>query len=96
MRPIEFPEQTKILQKPKDMTDEECQPMAVWSDGKQCISCWVGNWKERLKFLFSGRIYLSVITGMSTQPPVWVNPFSPFEPELGNDYKWKEDETSNS
>ncbi len=79
MKPIEFPEQTKVLGKPASMTDEECGSMAVWTDGKQCISCWVGSWRERLKFLFTGKMWLSVITGTSIQPPVWVKPFYPFE-----------------
>ncbi len=90
MNPIEFAEQTRVLKKPDSMTDDECRPMAVWTDGRQCISCWTGSWKERLKFLFSGRIWLCVITNSGTQPPVWVNPFSPFRKEFGNDYNWNQ------
>ncbi len=77
MKPIEFPEQTKVLQKPESMTDEECQPMAVWTDGQQCISCWKAGFMDRLRFLFTGKMWLSVFSG-ATQPPVWVSPRYPF------------------
>lgn len=69
MKPIAFPEQTKVLQKPSTMTDEECSPLPVYNDGQQSISCWSPTWKERLSILFFGRVWLWVIMG-PTQPPV--------------------------
>jgi hypothetical protein len=78
MKPIEFKEQTKILRKPASMTDEECSSMAVYSDDKICVSCWKSTkFIERLYFLFTGRIWLGVLSG-GTQPPVWVTPTKPF------------------
>ena len=71
MKPISFKEQNKVLEKPVNMTDDECQPLPVWTDGSQCISCWHLSFRERLRALFTGRVWLSV-TGTETQPPVWL------------------------
>lgn len=38
MKPINFKEATKVLQRPSTMTDAECASLHVWSDGKQCVS----------------------------------------------------------
>jgi hypothetical protein len=67
--PVDFPEKTKTLQKPPSMTDEECSPLHVYSDGEVCISCWRPSWRERLSILWHGRIWLYVASG-PTQPPV--------------------------
>ena len=69
MKPIKFEEQTMILQKPKGMTDEECGTLPVYTDGKNCVSCWKMSWKERIKAILFGRIWLYVWSG-KTQPPV--------------------------
>lgn len=69
MRPKDFPEKTKVLSKPSNMTDKECSPLSVFNDGKVCISCWTGTLKERIKFLFKGCLWLYVHSGV-TQPPV--------------------------
>lgn len=71
MKPIKFEQATKVLQKPGAMTDDECSALHVWSDGKQCVSCWKASLKERLFILFTGKVYLSVLSG-KTQPPVWI------------------------
>lgn len=72
MKPIKFKEATKNLGKPIDMADKECGSLWVFNDGKQCISCWkVPIWK-RIKMLFHGKIWLSIVSG-KTQPPVWVD-----------------------
>jgi len=77
MNPIEFPEQTKVLNKPDSMTDAECSSMAVHCDGKTCISCWKGGLWDRVKFLFTGKMWLYVLSGQ-TQPPVCITPHYPF------------------
>ena len=69
MKPIEFKEQTKTLSKPSSMTDEECGPLPVWSDGKSTISCWGMSLPERLRALLYGKIWVSVYMG-PTQPPI--------------------------
>ncbi len=73
MKPIDFPESNKVLQRPDTMTDEECQPLHIFTDQNCCLSCWEMSFKERLIALFTGRIWLSVYSG-ATQPPVWLMP----------------------
>lgn len=54
MKPIDFPQSTKVLQKPSTMSDKECSSLHVWNDGKQCVSCWKPTFKERINILFGG------------------------------------------
>ena len=77
MKPINFKEATKVLQRPSTMTDAECASLHVWSDGKQCVSCWKPSVWERVRILFGGKVYLGV-KGGGTQPPVFVTGESPF------------------
>lgn len=72
MKPSNFKEATKTLQKPENMTDKECAPLSVYSDGKICVSCWKPSWKERLSILVFGKVWLGVLSGQ-TQPPVWID-----------------------
>lgn len=78
MKPIDFPQFTKVLQKPSTMTDSECSSLHVWCDGNQCVSVWKATLIERLKILFTGKVYLGVLSG-KTQPPVFVAGESVFE-----------------
>lgn len=77
MKPIKFKEATKVLQRPATMTDAECASLHVWSDGKQCVSCWKPSFMERVRILFHGKVYLGVLSG-STQPPVFISGKYPF------------------
>lgn len=72
MKPIKFKQANKNLLKPNNMTDEECSSLWVYCDGQQCISCWKLTFKERIKALFFGNIWISVLSGV-TQPPIWLN-----------------------
>ena len=78
MRDIKFKEQNKDLTKPEGMTDEQCYTLHVYNDGKQSISCWRASPWERVKVLFTGRVWLSVHFG-ETQPPVWLSGHYPFK-----------------
>lgn len=69
MKPIEFEEYNTTLECPGSMND--CQPLPVFRDKKQCISCWRPTWKERLSILLYGKVWLAVL-GSNTQPPVWL------------------------
>lgn len=80
MKPIDFPQSTKVLQKPSTMSDNECSSLHVWSDGKQCISCWKPTFKERMNILFGGKVWLGVLSG-KTQPPVFVSGKMVFDKE---------------
>jgi len=69
MIPIEFKEQTGLLLKPHGMTEEECSSLPIHFTGEQYISCWKMNFKERIKALLFGNVWLYV-RGKITQPPV--------------------------
>ena len=69
MKPISFDEHNAILQKPVNMTDDECLPLPVYRDGKQCISCWKMSVKERLSALILGKVWIWILSG-NTQPPI--------------------------
>lgn len=73
MNPIHFPEKNKVLQPPIGAASKvvSIEPLAVWTDGEQCISCWRMTWRERLFALFHGRVWLAVLSG-PTQPAVWI------------------------
>ena len=78
MKSIDFPQSTKVLQKPSTMSDNECSSLHVWNDGKQCVSCWKPTFKERMNILFGGKVWLGVLSG-KTQPPVFVSGEMVFE-----------------
>jgi len=72
MKPIDFTQQTKVLQRPNSMKEEECGPLPIFNDGKHCISKWRMSFKERLHCLFKGYLWLSIMSG-KTQPPVSIS-----------------------
>ena len=69
--PVDFEESNKVLTKPPGMTDEECGPLPVFNDGQQSISCWQLPWRDRLRVLITGKVWLGVLMGV-TQPPVYI------------------------
>lgn len=70
--PVKFPEANRNLGKPGSMSDSECKGLWVYTDGEQCVSRWRLTLWQRLKLLFTGHIWLSVLSG-HTQPPVWLD-----------------------
>lgn len=72
MEPIKFKQANKNLIKPNNMTDEECRSLWVYTDGKQCISCYKMSFVQRIKALLFGTVWLCVLSG-NTQPPVWLD-----------------------
>lgn len=72
MKPIKFKQANKNLLKPDSMTDEECSSLWVHTDGKQCLSCWKLNFKQRISALIFGKVWMCILSG-STQPPVWLD-----------------------
>ncbi len=77
MKPVNFPERNMTLHKPENMTDEECQPLEIYTDGKKCISKWKLSFKERIQVLFKGHVWLWIFSG-HTQPPVSLEIDYPF------------------
>lgn len=85
MEPIDFKQSNMTLTAPGAMPN--CEDLQVYTDGKQCVSCWKMSFKERIKVLFTGRVWLGVI-GHRTQPPVWVDANKPFiEPNLKDEIR---------
>lgn len=72
MKPTDFKQSTKVLQRPSTMAESECQSLPVWCDGKQCVSAWKPSLRERLNILFGGKVWLGVLSG-NTQPPVFIS-----------------------
>jgi len=76
MKPINFSEKNKIFKAPKGMLN--CMHIPVYNDSIDTISCWRGSFWDRLRFLFSGKMWMCVHAG-ETQPPVWISTHYPFE-----------------
>lgn len=77
MKGINFPEATKELGKPDNMTDEECYSLPVFSNGKYCVSCWELTEAEIENITKTKKVWLHVLSG-HTQPPVMVDAYFPF------------------
>ena len=74
MKPIGFKYANWQLQPPAGEYSENVagiDPLPVWTDGEQCVSCWQMSARERLSALLFGRVWLAVLGG-STQPPVYI------------------------
>ena len=86
MKPIKFKQANKSFEKSNKTEGELCQSLHVCSNGKEHISCWTMSIYQRLIILFTGKIYLGVISGNS-HPPVYLNAINPLT--LTSIQKWK-------
>lgn len=68
MKPITFKYQSCILEKPKDMTDEECAPLPVFIQGTAKISKWELSEKEIGQVKKEGFIWIIVYGDI--HPPI--------------------------
>jgi len=75
MKPIEFPEHNCVCA--KDQPQYLPLPVYKTEDGV-ATSCWALSWRERLKVLFTGRIWWSVLT--------FNHPLQPQRPEVDNPF----------
>lgn len=60
MKPIEFPEQNKVYGKGQS----EYNPLPVFhkdTPQDECVSCWRLSFRERMRILFTGKIWLSLM-----------------------------------
>lgn len=85
MNPIKFKESNKTLLAPKGM--ENCVDLHthVLIGHPVITSCWGMTWRDRVRALFTGRIWLQVWTQAGTHEPMSVfteNPF-PKLPKVG-------------
>jgi len=73
MKPSKFDESNKTLQPSGAKYSESVtvvEPLHVWTDGEQCVSCWRMSWRERLSALLFGRVWIAALSGQ-TQPPLY-------------------------
>ena len=77
MKPIDFKESNCNLGRPQGTTAEQCSSLPILQSNDFCISLWQATWKDRIRFLFTGRMWLSVWSG-KTQPPVKLSIEEPF------------------
>lgn len=77
MIPIPFPEANKELLPPSGQEDR-CGSLVVYTDGDVCLSCWKPSWKEWLKLVFCGNVWVYVRSGR-TQPPISITANDPFQ-----------------
>lgn len=69
-KPVEFVGQNGVLGPPKGMTDEECGSLPILQNGDTIVSCWKIPFWQRIKLLWTGVVWLGVLSrGM---PPVWI------------------------
>ena len=62
---------------PADETRSEVMDLHAHKDDRnQSISCWRMSWRERIRILFTGRVWLSVMG--EQHPPVCVMGETPF------------------
>lgn len=69
--PDNFPEANIEFKKPSSMTDEECSSLYAYKDEVLAISKWKTTFWERVKFVFTGELWLGVMQSGS-MPPVWL------------------------
>ena len=79
MKPIEFPEQTMVWAE----NQPPYLPLPAYTDDRETISLWAMTWRERIRALFTGRLWLRQLNlGNPLQPQV-PSLQSPFEPTTG-------------
>lgn len=78
-KPIVFKEANTSLGRPPGVTKEQCKVLPVWTNGNLCISCWKLTQDERDRVIETGRVYVGVMSGVPSQPPVRIWGIDPFE-----------------
>lgn len=69
MKPVEFVGQNCVYA--KDQKEYMPLPALKCQDG-EVISCWVGGFMDRIRFLFNGCLYVSVQTFNNPLQPLFV------------------------
>lgn len=78
MKPIDFKQSNTVYTKPSNWVEEaECGSLPCRVSNGVIISCWYIPFIKRLKLLFTGRVWLGVVSdGM---PPVYLDTDFPVE-----------------
>ncbi len=82
MIPVAFKHHNRVLGKPPDMTDDQCIPLPIFTDGKACVSCWDLTDEEIADIVKMRQIWLVIHSGC-TQPPVLPTTRCPIRPVSG-------------
>lgn len=70
MQPVSFNNVNKILTgSGLGPEGNKIENLPIWTDNKVCVSCWKLTWKERVRLLWRGRVWVAVLSGDS-QPPL--------------------------
>ena len=76
MKPIPFKEQNCTYAE----NQPEYLPLPAFKDDKgEVVSCWGMTWRERLRIIFSGKVYVSLLTFNHPLQPVALFAEAPFE-----------------
>ena len=65
MKPIKFDEANSLFVK------EGAGDLPTYKDGYQIVSCWKMSFKDRVKALLFGKVWLCILG--AKQPPVWLD-----------------------
>ena len=82
MKPISFDEQNCVFA--KDQPEYLPLPAYRSPNGQEVTACWGMDWIERFRVLFTGRVYVTLLTfGHPLQPQIvsLTAPFDPFIPQ---------------
>jgi hypothetical protein len=60
MKPLEFPQQNAVFA--KDQPQYIPLPAHVSADEQEVTACWGMTWRERLRALLTGRVYVTILT----------------------------------
>lgn len=79
--PASFPESNRVLEKPPDMTADQCEALSIadvtYADGTPgVISCWKLTREELEEINRTGRVWLIVLG--HTMPPAAIEGIKPF------------------
>jgi hypothetical protein len=80
VKPTDFPQKTRVLQKPPSMNDEECQPLAIHDTGEELVSRWEPTTEERQQLAAGAPIWLTIVG--RGHPPVRLEVSSPWPGEF--------------
>jgi hypothetical protein len=64
MKAENFTQANRLLEAPSNWDSDkrgECQPLPIYHGGGLMVSCWSLSWLERLRVLFSGRLWLTIV-----------------------------------
>jgi hypothetical protein len=79
MKPIKFKESNVVLAEDQP----GYLPLPVYRDKSQVISCWYATIRERIRFLFTGKLWLHILT--------FNTPLQPQLPRIDDPFRDRED-----